>query len=167
MRRLALLLLAAGTALAQPLLPPQPGQIPVTLRTDQTSYAIGEIMQVEIRASRNCRFLLYYLDSAGAAHLVVPSSFSRHDKLYAGQTLRVVDREGHPLEQNGPAGVEHLQVIVTAEPLPLARFKNLVGSAGEVPDPQAFVGAVQRELAARPFGQATTTYTVREQGSPR
>lgn len=158
-------------------------RIPITLKTDKPAYAVGDLMQVEVKADASCYFILYYLDASGEAHVVVPSPFSSHDRLYAGQTLRVLDSAGHPLQQKGPAGTERIQVIASRERLDLTKFRAFVDEAGRVKDPAGFVTAVESELTGRVmvaakglgpqgaarakksalgvYGQATTSYDVR------
>ncbi|MEW6282659.1 MAG: hypothetical protein AB1758_28880, partial [Candidatus Eremiobacterota bacterium] len=103
----------------------------------------------------------------GQAHVAVPSSFSKYDRVYPGQTLQIRDDSGRLLEQKGPPGRETLQAVVTRARLDLGPFSAWVKN-GSVVDPAGFVSALEQELTRRAqttqgpvYGSAVVQYGVR------
>lgn len=160
-RRLALatlFLLASAAASAQAPLPREaPGGFEVRMEADATEYRIGELMRLRVKSERTGYLMLYVLDAAGQAQVLVPGPFSDYDRVYAGQSLEIRDSRGRLLRQQGPAGVETVQAVVTRARLPATRFAGLGA--------EALARAVEAELTALPdrtHGQAVVHYSVTE-----
>ncbi|MBI3925762.1 MAG: DUF4384 domain-containing protein [Armatimonadetes bacterium] len=173
----ALLVTAHARLAAQPPLIGDAGDggIQVRLHSERSEYRIGELMTISVLSERSAYLLLYYVDASGQAQLIVPSSYSTHDRVYPAQSLQVRDNRGRLLQQRGPRGTEWMQAVVTREPLDLEPFAAYLTPDSEAPlirDPQGFTAAVQQELARRlaerkdpkvpVFGVAVLQYRVEE-----
>lgn len=160
------------------------GEIAVKLTCDKPTYRVGELARVSLKSQSTGYFLLYYLDGQGQATLVVPSSFSSFDRVYAGQTLQIRDNRGRLLVQQGPPGEETLVALVTRERLGLSALQAYLSTpepAPRIADLPGFVQALQGLLQTRieaarraggaadsacgVYGEAVVRYTVVEGGT--
>lgn len=150
-----LLALTAAAPAQAPLPAEAPGGFAVTVEADATEYRIGDLARLRVRSERTGYLLLYVLDGAGKAQIIVPGPFSQYDRIYAGQSLEIRDNRGRLLKQQGPAGVETIQAVVTRQRLDAAALSGL--------DAAALARALEGSLTALPprtHGQAVLHYSV-------
>lgn len=152
----ALVLVCTVAAPAEAPLPAEaPGGFSVRMEADATEYRIGDLTRLLVRSERTGYLLLYVLDGQGHAQIIVPGPFSQYDRVYAGQSLEIRDNRGRLLKQQGPAGVETVQAVVTRQRLDVGRLSTL--------DAAALARALEAELMALPartHGQAVLHYSV-------
>lgn len=131
---------------------PAPSQISIRLQTNKVYYKIGEQAIITLVADQDCYFILYSIDSRGQAVVVAPSNYCKSHFLKKNQVLIIKDNSGNLVEQKGPPGVEHLQVIASKKPINVVQFQNCVQTTStvyNVTNPTMFVTMVTREMQKR------------------
>ena len=108
-------------------------RFPLEVRLDKKQYRIGDLMGITITAAQDCYITVYYVSARGQTAVICPSPFSPNHRLWAGRPFVLLDSQGRKMEQTGPAGTEHLQVIASEEPLDLATLHGLKPPPGGVP----------------------------------
>lgn len=128
----------------------------VKITTDRKRYNVGDLMDLRVRANRDCYIMVYCVGTDGKTSVVCPSAFSPKNRVFANVPFRLRDRKGARLKQYGPSGTETVQVVATDRPIDVkALLAKVAGAsrppAGNVPtppDPPAGTDATADDPAA-------------------
>lgn len=129
MRRLFIILIAAfsllGTAQQQPIpegIIVQPIQTPmaVQLGLERTSYSPGDRLRLTITVNQDSYVYIYNITPDRRVNLLFPNAYQPENLLRAG--THTIPNQRYSLVISPPTGVECLQVLALAAPLPLEQI---------------------------------------------
>ena len=131
----------------------------VEIRLDKGAgsyYKLGEAISFELVPRKDCYLLVYDIQPDGVINILFPNSASDpRGHVEAGRTYTIPTASQPMLEVRRPLGLEFIQVIATADPLPLSELHltttdSDLFSYGPSGDSFLFVNALRRELASKP-----------------
>jgi len=97
---------------------PAAGALKVELWTDKKEYAVGDKLQVKVRASQDCHLTLIDVGTSGGVSIIFPNHQAADNAVKAGVTYTIPGPEaGFDFEVGGPSGRELLRAIASREPV--------------------------------------------------
>jgi len=126
-----------------------------TIRTDRSSYTIGERLQIFFSTDQRAHAYVFNVDATGRVIQVFPNALSRSNPLEAGSYT--LPDGSYSLNVSGPEGSESLHLLLSARALDL----GLDGArSGRYTDPSAFESELAARAASRLSGdQWSTTFS--------
>jgi len=134
------------------------GEIEVRVTTTKSRYVEGETMEVTVDSNSDGYLRLYYIDAAGATHLLFPNDASSSNRIQAGKPFRIPDSEGYELEMTAPFGQEVLKAVVSSTPFP-DKAPIAEESLGELSLPDLGTRGIRVKVNQK-VGEALTFYQV-------
>jgi len=130
----------------------------VELAASRSTYAPGELLEVEFSLTHEAYVYLYNVTAEGEVKLLVPNRFLQDPKFSAG--THTLPKEGWRMRVTEPEGMEYLQLIATAEPLDFYEAERFAEEPFlEFSDPRAFADKLT-ELVGDDWGTAWTGFRI-------
>jgi hypothetical protein len=88
----------------------------VSLTTDSPTYLVGDLVNLEVRVTKDAHIIIFNWDSTGALAILLPNAYQRNNAVSAG-TPYVLPGVGADFEfiLLGPPGVEQVKVIALTD----------------------------------------------------
>ena len=88
----------------------------VSLTTDSPTYLVGDLLNLEVRVTKDAHIIIFNWDSTGALAILLPNAYQRHNAVSAGAPY-IFPGVGADFEFTllGPPGVERVKVIALTD----------------------------------------------------
>jgi hypothetical protein len=107
----------------------------VSIDTDQEVYYVGEAVEIDFRASEDCRVYIFNTDSDGVTRQIFPNYYDQ-DNLVRGGRHYTIPTGRYRLVTTGPAGSESLRILAYRRPWRALESWNEFPSGGTDPFPR-------------------------------
>jgi hypothetical protein len=142
--------------------------IDIKLHANKQWYSIGEQAIITLVSDKDCYFVLYSIDSNGEISVLCPSSFCPNNFLSAKKVMIIKETGGNLVVQQGPSGVEYLQVVAFSKNPEAKALSGIFNEAKSsiTEDPSVFVDYLAMYINKQLFsdgekpGRNSIKYTV-------
>jgi hypothetical protein len=110
---------------------PPPGgttqtEFAVQIGVDKQMYKVGELVVFTVQVSQDCYLTLYNTSSEGEVTQIFPNKFAQDNFIRKGYQYRIPDySDSFDFEVTGPAGIEKVRAIATAENVNLVEEEKI------------------------------------------